>query len=115
MPKEIKPKKKSLKKKLSPKTALFIKDEDGFYCVSLVFLKSLNYEQAMNLGLSTLEELREMMMQDSIEERDSLINGVKVIVGLNNTLSKLQTLFPEIINQIHQIEKENNPHKHYTC
>jgi len=107
--------KKSSKKKLTVKNALFIYDEDGFYNVSLAFLKALDYEQAVGLGLNTLEQLRMLMVKDSVENRKSLINGVEVTVGLNNTLNKLQRIFPEILEQIHEIDQDSNPHKLYVC
>jgi hypothetical protein len=105
---DSKPKKTRSRRKFSEKTALFIRDAQGYHNVSKEFLKELSYEDAVELGFGTLLEIRTIMLDDAFSEHESFIEDVKAVVGLNNTLNELHSRFPDLMNQIRTISANNH-------
>src|SRR4051812_24406309 len=110
-----KPTKTKQAKKLTEKSAFFIRDEQGILVVNKNFLKNLSFDDAVVIGLSTLLELRVTMVEDAIMKDDTYIENVKAIIGLNNSLNQLETSFPKIMKHIRDIEPEHSHNKVYYC
>lgn len=107
--------KKKLVKKLTEKSALFIRDQEGILVVNKNFLKNLSFDDAVAIGLSTLIELRVTMVEDAIMRDDTYIENVKAIIGLNNSLNQLENIYPKIMKHIHAIELDHGHSKIYYC
>ena len=110
-------KKTRSKRKFSESQALFIRDAQGFHNVTKEYLNGLSYEDAVELGFGPLLEIRCIMLDDVFSNRESFIEDIRVIVGLNNTLSELNSLFPNLMNQIRTISSTNksNNFKVFLC
>lgn len=102
-------------KKLTEKNALFIRNHSGICIVTKNYLKKLSFEQAVNIGLSTLTEIRQTLMGDALTNGETYIENVKVISGLNNTLHQLERNFPSILKHIHKVEPEFSDVKTFKC
>ncbi len=105
--------KKQVKNKLNERGTFFIRDEEGVYIVSKAFLKSLTFDQAVEVGLATLVELRLVLIDDAHSGNDTLIENIKAITGLNNSLSQIELRFPDIMKHIRMLATECT--EIYTC
>lgn len=113
---KIKSEKKPIKSsRLTKKTALFIRDHDGIFIVSQEFLKDLTFEESVALGLSTLIELRSLMVGDAITNGETCIQNIQVVTGFNNTLNQLELNYPAILKHIHGIEPQYSSIKIFSC
>lgn len=102
-------------KKLTEKTALFIRNHNGICIVTKNYLKKLSFEQAVNLGLNTLTEIRQVLMGDALTNGETYIENIKVTTGLNNTLYQLERNFPKIMKHIESVQPESNNDKIFKC
>lgn len=81
-----------------------LKRDDKFYNVPGHMIDTLSVEEAFRLGLSAHLEQRRQLLEDAIKG-DHYIEDVKVVQGLEDSLKKLEELFPSIRQQILDFDK----------
>lgn len=92
--------KKTRKTKKKAKTPAFLLKRDGkLYVIPDNVMNSVTAEDALRLGLLAIEEQRRQLLHDAVQG-DSYINDVKIVDGLEASISKFKEMYPWLKDQI---------------
>ena len=98
----IEKKKKPRAKKKKPQLFL-LKKSDQFFLLPEELMDTMIPEEAYRLAMIANIEQRKQLMQDAFSG-DHYIDSIKVVDGLEKSLSKLEALYPSIREQISNLD-----------